>query len=170
MNKKRSAGSGGSRKNMPLEVLVKFRTIVNGAKQHFRWVEQQCGINGAQLWALWEISRAPTMRVSDLSAALAMHQSSTSNLVEKLVSAGLAMRSRSAEDQRVVHLALTRKGQALLKRAPKPARGILPEALHRLPPDKLSGLNRALEALLKCMHNSGGRRKAAPLGVLLGDR
>lgn len=157
-------------KNLPIAVLTKFRLIVNTAKRHYRWIEQECGVNGAQLWALWEISRAHGMRVSDLGAALAIHQSSASNLLEKLVSRGLVTRHRSTADQRVVTLALTRKGTALLKRAPKPARGILPEALHRLPADKLAQLDASLLALLKAMKTRDRSGGATPLGVMLGER
>ena len=39
--------------NQALAVLMKFRLIVNSAKHHFKWVEKQCGINGAQLSVRW---------------------------------------------------------------------------------------------------------------------
>ncbi|MGE5465585.1 MAG: MarR family winged helix-turn-helix transcriptional regulator [Methanocella sp.] len=152
----------------PLTVLMKFRMIVNSAKRHYRWIEQECGVNGAHLWALWEISRANGMRVSELGTALAMHQSTASNLIEKLVRSGLITRSRSPEDRRVVTLALTKKGSALLKRAPRPARGILPEALHRLPHKTLVQLDRSLLALLEHMKAGDKSGKSTPLALLLG--
>lgn len=157
-------------KILPTTVLLKFRLIVNAAKQHYRWIEQECGINGAQLWALWEISRARGMRVSDLCTALAMHQSSVSNVLDKLEKRRLVVRSRSSEDRRVVTLALTAKGKALLERAPKPARGILPEALHRLPPGTLSKLDQSLIALLKCMKTGDKSGRSTPLALVLGNR
>ncbi len=157
-------------KNLPMDALMKFRMIVNTAKRHYRWIEQECGINGAHLWALWEIGRARGMRVSDLSVALAMHQSTASNLLDKLVKRGLVTRNRSAEDQRVVTLAVTKKGAALLKRAPTPARGILPEALHRLPPRTLQQLDDALLAVLKRMKSRDRSGKSTPLALMLGDR
>lgn len=156
-------------KEAPISVLMKFRLIVNTAKQHYRWIEQECGVNGAQLWALWEISRARGMRVSELSAALAMHQSSASNLLDKLVKNGLVTRTRSPDDQRVVTLELTKKGAQVLKRAPRPARGLLPEALHRLPASALAKLDHSLLLLLKCMKTKVRRGRAAPLGMTLGD-
>ena len=147
---------------------MKFRMIINAVKRHFKWVEDQCGINGAQLWALWEIGRARSLRVNDLAAVLAMHQSSTSNLVDKLVKSRLVVRCREADDQRVVTLSLTRKGSALLRRAPKPARGILPEALHRLPPSALAAVDRALISLLKAMKTADKGAMAKPLAEIFG--
>jgi len=168
---KRSAASHRSKgNNLPIAVLMKFRMIVNTAKRHYRWIEDECGVNGAHLWALWEISRSHGMRVSELSAALAMHQSTASNLLDKLVRTGLVTRNRSPEDQRVVTLQLTKKGAALLKRAPKPARGILPEALHHMPPAALKKLDASLLALLKHMKAGDRSGKATPLALMLGDQ
>src|SRR6185295_13857259 len=79
--------------------LMKFRLIVNLTKRHFRWVEEQCGINGAQLWVLWEVSQNPALRVNELAAAMAMHQSTVSNLIDRLSKAQLIERARAAGDQ-----------------------------------------------------------------------
>jgi len=153
----------------PLDALMKFRIIINAVKRHFRWVEEQCGINGAQLWALWEIGRTRAMRVSELAAAMAMHQSSTSNLVERLARSGLIARRRNASDRRVVELVLTARGAALLRRAPRPARGLLPEALHRLPPATLGQLDAALAAVLRTMTTADTGARSLPLARILGD-
>jgi DNA-binding MarR family transcriptional regulator len=152
---------------LALGVLMKFRLIVNSAKRHFKWVERQCGINGAQLWVLWEIAHAPGLRVNDLAAAMAMHQSTASNLIDKLAQAKLITRQRASNDQRVVTLFLTAAGKAVLKRAPRPARGKLPEALYRLPRNALSMLDTLLE---RVMHEMGPMEKESmkkPLGELL---
>jgi DNA-binding MarR family transcriptional regulator len=155
---------------MPLQALMKFRQIINASKRHFRWVETQCGINGAQLWALWEIDRAPGLRVSELAVAMAMHQSTTSNLIEKLARAALLERRRGSGDFRVVTLHLTAAGRALLKRAPKPARGRLQEALFRLPLPALRTLDRLLGSLLDEMGGAEPASMKQPLGEMLGSK
>lgn len=38
-----------------LRVLMDFRQVVSAAKRHFQWVQEKCGLTGAQLWALWQI-------------------------------------------------------------------------------------------------------------------
>jgi DNA-binding MarR family transcriptional regulator len=134
-----------------LSALMKFRLVINSAKRHFTWVEQQCGINGAQLWALWEIQQAPGLRVSALAAAMAMHQTTVSNLVDKLSKAKLVKRERSARDQRVVSLTLTDSGARLVKKAPTPARGMLVDALHKLPARQLAMLDETLKSVLEHM-------------------
>ena len=157
-------------KQLALAVLMKFRLIVNSAKRHFKWVEKQCGINGAQLWVLWEINQAPGLRVSELSAAMAMHQSTASNLIEKLVRSKLIARKRASSDQRVVTLFLTETGRALLSRAPRPARGRLPEALYRLPRNALSALDKLLGRVLHEMGPTDEASMKKPLAELLANK
>lgn len=155
---------------LALAVLMKFRLIVNSAKRHFKWVEKQCGINGAQLWVLWEINQAPGLRVSELSTAMAMHQSTASNLIEKLVQSKLIARKRASSDQRVVTLFLSEAGRTLLSRAPRPARGRLPEALYRLPGNALSALDKSLERVLHEMGPTEKDSMKKPLAELLASK
>lgn len=63
---------------------------------------------------------------------MAVHQSTASNLMEKLESSGYILRTRSIDDKRVVYLEITPKGRALLEKCPPPYRGILPDALQNL--------------------------------------
>jgi DNA-binding MarR family transcriptional regulator len=163
----RKKSSRKADQQLALTVLMKFRLIVNSAKRHFKWVEKQCGINGAQLWVLWEINQAPGLRVSELAAAMAMHQSTASNLIEKLTQSKLITRQRASSDQRVVTLFLTEAGKATLKRAPRPARGRLPEALYRLPRNALSLLERLLERVLHEMRPTEKGSMKKPLAELL---
>jgi len=135
-----------------VDVLMKFRLVINSNKRHFKWVEQQTGISGTLVWVLWELSQSPGIRVSELAETMAIHQSTASNLLDKLQEKGLIERDRSTDDQRVVRLYLTRSGESLIKRVPQPARGLLQEALFRLQPVSLHALNRLLDQLLQEMN------------------
>lgn len=159
-----------ARQKLPLQVLMKFRLIINSTKRHFKWVEQQCGINGAQLWALWEIHRAPELRVTELATAMAMHQSTVSIMLNRLVKAKLIERTRSGDDQRVVRLSITQAGMKLLGRAPKPARGVLPEALHHLPQRALVSLDDLLGRVLKEMRPKDIHSMNRPLADILAGK
>jgi DNA-binding MarR family transcriptional regulator len=130
------------------EALKKFRMVFRSVQQHSQWVETQCGVGSTQLWVLWQISVAPGLRVSELAEALSIHPSTASNLLDKLAKSSLIRRSRSETDQRVVHLHLTESGQAVLGRAPAPARGVLQNALFNLPDDVLKSLNHGLDILI----------------------
>jgi len=129
-------------------VLQAMRVVFRSIQAHSRWVEKRCGVSAAQLWALWEIHVSAGLRVSELAKALAIHQSTASNLLDKLEDKGLMRRERGGPDQRVVRLYLTEKGQDLVARAPRPAQGALIDALGRLPKETLAALGEGLETLL----------------------
>lgn len=131
-----------------LEVLQKVRIVIRAAQRHSLWVEKQCGVNGAQLWIMQELAEAPGLRVGQVTALLAIQQATTSNLLEGLVRKGFVVKARDPADQRVVKLFLSEQGLALLDAAPKPARGLLPEALASLAPAHLARLNAGLQGLL----------------------
>lgn len=132
----------------PMDVLKQFRSIFNTVKQHFQQVEAACRVSGAQLWALAVIVRQPGLRVSELAKAMAVHQSTTSNLVERLVELKMVEKRRSENDQRVVHLFPLAAGVNLIGQAPQPVEGVLPEALTQLSPENLAQLHGLLDELL----------------------
>lgn len=134
--------------DLEMQVLRQFRVIYGSVKQHFRDVEKQCGISGSQLWLLREVAATPGTGVSRLAERLSIHQSTCSLLVEKLVGAGLVLKTRSLADQRRVGLELTPTGKQLLKTAPGPAEGILPDALKQMPDDSLQVLSAHLGQLI----------------------
>jgi DNA-binding MarR family transcriptional regulator len=134
-----------------LEVLKKFRQVFRAAKLHFNNIEKRAGVTGAQLWALCELNDQPGVRVTDLAAAMALHQSTVSNLIDKLLRKRLIRRDRGDIDGRVVRLYLTAAGERVVRSAPQPARGVLPDALEHLPPSALRGLDQQLANLLRRM-------------------
>ncbi|MEN6586943.1 MAG: MarR family transcriptional regulator [Sulfuricella sp.] len=150
-----------------LEALKKFRRIVSSAQRHFRRIEEQCGLSGAQLWVLREVAERPGQRVSDLAKAMSLHLSTTSNLLDKLAKRDLIRRERNDPDQRIVRLFLTEEGMRIVTSAPGPARGVLPEALNRLPDDELDSLNRSLARVLDEIADSDKGAAMKPLSDLI---
>lgn len=133
---------------LPLQVLKKFRLIYGSVRQHFRQVEQTCGVSGSQLWILKETIRTPGVGVSELAERLSIHQSTCSQHVDKLVRRGYMKKQRAKEDQRRVGLVPSKKAVEILEAAPGPAEGILPDALRELPEASLRRLDRALTQLI----------------------
>lgn len=127
--------------------LQHFRVIFSSVKKHLSDTESVCGISSSQLWVLYELNKAPDLKVSELANNLAIHQSTASNLVEKLVKKVLIVKKRELSDQRVVRLSLTEQGLAMIKKAPASPRGVLRDALDRLDADTLSTLTQSLSQL-----------------------
>ena len=106
-------------------VLKNLRIIFRSVQTYSRWVEKESGISAAQLWMLWELHNEPGLTVSRLANVLSIHQSTCSNMLDKLQQKGLICRNRNSSDQRVVRLYLTASGSELLAKAPRPAQGPL---------------------------------------------
>lgn len=129
-------------------VLRKFRSVFNAVKTHFQQVEKRAGIGGAQLWALSVVQAQPDIGVGGLARAMDIHQTTASNLVKAMVTAGLLVSCRDAADRRAMCLRATPAGLRILKRAPGPATGVLPEALAALDAATLARLDEDLGRLL----------------------
>jgi DNA-binding MarR family transcriptional regulator len=153
-------------KTWAYEVLKRFRLVFKAVQQHSQWVETQCGVTSAQLWAMWELSRSPGLRVTELAKAMSIHHSTASNLLDKLARKGLIRRERISEDQRVVTLTLTPEGLELIQQAPAPAQGILQHALFCLPEAVLRSLAKDLDALVKEMEIKDDEAAMQPLNPL----
>lgn len=135
-------------------------------RQHFREVESCCGVIGSQLWILQEIGNRPGIGVSELAERLSMHQSTCSQLVEKLASRDLICKEHSKEDQRRVGLRLTGQVAAMLKKAPGPAEGILPQALGAMQESALRSLDNALLEVIGQRHMRDDKLAEKPLSEL----
>ena len=136
---------------LALQVLGKFREVFRAAKVHFGSVQKSVGVSGAQLWALWELQEQPGLRVSELAARLSLRQSTVSNLIDQLARAKHLTRERTDSDLRAVRLYLTGSGKRVVKAAPQPARGVLPDALESLKAKDLKELDAQLTELLLAM-------------------
>ena len=144
-------------------VLRQFRLIFNAVKTHFQQVESRTGLGGAQIWALSIVAARPGIGVKDLSLAMDVHQSTTSNLVRTLVERGLVEALREGSDRRTVQLKVLPVGRRLLKRAPAPFTGVLPEALAALDTRTLARLERDLAQLVPKLKTRAGDANI-PLG------
>jgi len=133
-----------------LEVLKQFRMLLRAMESHYRQVEKRSGLGGAQLWALAEIAAAD-LTMGDLAARLAIHVSTASNLVRRLEELGLATRTRTRADQRVVRITATAAGRRKLRLAPKPSVGLLQKVLMETPPERLAVLHKELGRLVRRM-------------------
>jgi len=145
-------GDAETRSEHIRSIVQAFRLVFRSIQEHSRWVEKQCGVSAAQLWTMWELHARPGLRVSELSRALSIHQSTASNLLDKLERKRLIKRERRGPDHRVVRLYLTEQGRTLVEQAPRPAQGALSSALAALPDEELAGLDGNLSALVAAMH------------------
>jgi DNA-binding MarR family transcriptional regulator len=143
------AGTAGSEPAQPAaRVLRKFRVVFNAIKTHFQQVEKKAGVGGAQVWALSLIQARAGIGVNELARAMDVHQSTASNLVKTLVARELIAAAKDGPDRRTVQLRVLPAGRRVLRRAPGPFEGVLPNALASLDPRTLARLERDLSKLI----------------------
>jgi DNA-binding MarR family transcriptional regulator len=168
---RRQAGAGRSvsgappnaREQAATRVLRRFRIVFNAVKAHFRTVERKTGLAGAQFWALSVIRQQPGAGVNELARAMDVHQSTASNLVRTLLEQELVEARRNGPDRRTVQLHVLPAGARLLRRAPGPFTGVLPQALATLDPATLARLEHDLGKLIAAL-DVDERDARVPLG------
>ncbi len=145
---KASPGRGrDSRLRREAIVLRHIRELFRVSQQHFKRIEARCGVSGVQVWAVAELKARPGMTISELASALSIHLSTASNLLDRMEANALVRRERGKKDQRVVRVYITSSGQKMLRKAPEPVQGVIPDALERMPAATLARLHRDLERL-----------------------
>jgi len=164
---RKSSSTRGADRTAPVEpatrVLRRFRLVFNAVKTHFREVEKKAGVAGAQLWALSVVRDHPGIGVSDLARAMDVHQSTASNLVKTLLERKLVEARKEGVDRRTVQLHLLPPGAKVLRRAPGPFTGVLPQALAALDTQTLARLDKDLGTLIGAL-DVDKRDAGIPLG------
>lgn len=139
-------------------VLRRFRVVFNAVRTHFKQVEKQVGLGGAQVWALSVIRDRPGIGLGELARRLDVHQSTASNLVKGLLAKRLIRAEKGQVDKRQVQLEALPEALVLLAKVPGPFEGVLPVALDKLPAQTLQQLDHDLAELIALLKvdESGG--------------
>ena len=141
-------------------VLDAIRRIVRLLREGSRASEESVGLSAAQLFVLQKLDPAQPLSLNELAARTLTHQSSVSVVVSRLVERGLVLRRPAASDARRLELLPTRRGLALLERAPGAAQDRIIAAVSAMKPAEQRALAEALEAF---MHALGVDERAAPM-------
>lgn len=132
-------------------VLDSLRRVVRFLREGSHRAEKRVGLTGAQLFVLQKLDPARPLSLNELAARTLTHQSTVSVVVRRLVERGLVQRRPAAGDARRLELSPTRRGLALLARAPAAAQERVLEALTRLPSARRRALADELEALVRAL-------------------
>jgi len=135
----------------PAKVLRRFRVVFNAVRTHFRQMEKEVGLGGAQVWALSIIADNPGIGMGGIAQSMDIHQSTASNLVKALQKKELIAVEKAQEDRRNVCIKLLAPGKKLLSKVKGPFAGVLPSALEELDPTVLKRLDKDLARLIKVL-------------------
>lgn len=136
----------------PTKVLRRFRVVFNAVRTHFRQMEKEVGLGGAQIWALAVIKANPGIGMGGVASHMEIHQSTASNLTRVLLRKELISLTKASGDRRNVCLKILPAGSRLLRKAPGPFEGVLPQALGQLSFQTLLRLDQDLGELIELLN------------------
>lgn len=130
-------------------VLDSVRRLVQLLRRSANVSEKRWGLSAAQLFVLHKLSDAQSLSVGELAERTLTSQSSVSEVVQKLVTAGYVARVRSTRDARSVELSLTDAGRKIIEKSPVAPQDYILAGLKRMPPRDCRQLARLLSRLVK---------------------
>jgi DNA-binding MarR family transcriptional regulator len=130
-----------------LETANRLRPVLLRLARELRRETESLGITSRQATLLSLIHEHPGLSLRELAALERISAPSLSGHVDRLESAGLIERVRSAGDRRRVGLELTNDGSRLLRRVRAQRTTWLAERLAELTPEQVEGVESAIEPL-----------------------
>ena len=121
--------------------LVKARNLITSEMDA---ALKDLGITSPQMGVLLSIRDGSATTPFELSKLLGIDTGLMTRLLDKLEDKGLVARSRSVEDRRVVNLALTQEGEAIVMQIPRIAPKVLNARLRKFTKAEFEELGRLL--------------------------
>ena len=115
-------------------VLIALRRIIRATDLHSKQLAREVGLTTPQVVVLQAISDLGEVTTGLLSRRVSLSQGTVTTILDRLEDRGLVERYRSLADRRIVHSRLTRRGRAVLRRAPPLLHERFTEAFRRLSP------------------------------------
>ena len=133
------------------EIVNNIRRVFQVFNDYSKKAKRETGLTGPQLWAIKMIAENAPVKVSDLARLMFVQPATVVGILDRLEGKGLAARTRSRKDRRVVTVALTRAGKDLVDQAPEVVQGHLVKGLETLPSHRLLLIEDGMEQLVKIL-------------------
>lgn len=149
--------SNPSNPSVPFREVVQFRERIRLLERRLGLLEQYqsecCGLSLSQCHALVEIGRASPLSLGDLAQRLGLDKSTTSRVVDSLVTSRKVKREEHPADRRVIQLSLTDAGKATFENIEQEMNRQYREVLSAIPEEKRAQVLESLEVLLEVLPN-----------------
>jgi DNA-binding MarR family transcriptional regulator len=136
---------------MVAEIMDNIRRVFQVVNEQSKQVERETGLTGPQVWAIKVISSHGTLRVSELAARMYLHPTTVVGIIDRLEKRGLACRTRSLEDRRVVDVSLTEEGRSLVAHTPEVASNKITQGLESLSREELTIIYHGFDRLTQIL-------------------
>lgn len=135
------------------EIIMKIRKIVRSINLESKKIEKEYGVSIPQVLCLNFIRQSENFQVGqgEIKKFLNLNASTISGIIDRLETKGLAARLPKSGDKRLVTIALTSKGDQLLKKIPALLQEKLAEKLENLDHDTRGNIRDSLELLVSLL-------------------
>ena len=132
------------------EILIKIRKIVRSINLESKKIQKEYGVSIPQILSLNFLNESDNYQATqgELRKFLQLNSSTTSGIINRLENRGLVARLPKSGDKRVVTIALTSKGEKLLKQIPSLLHLQLSKKLERLDSNTFVNIEKSLELLV----------------------
>lgn len=136
--------------------LTALRKILHAAELENRKMAALTGLTPSQVLVLREVGARDQVTPGAVASALRFGQATITNIVDRLVAAGLVSRSRSQNDKRQMLLQLTEPGRAKLDASPFPLQMRFSQGYAELPAWEQAMMLAGLERLCSLLAGAEG--------------
>ncbi|NCB07985.1 MAG: MarR family transcriptional regulator [Bacteroidia bacterium] len=132
------------------EILIKVRKIVRSINIESKKIQKEYGVSIPQILCLNYLYNAENYQSTQgkIRNFLQLNSSTTNGIINRLENKGLIARLPKSGDKRVVSIALTSKGEKILKQIPPLLHDRLSEKLQKLDNQSLQNITGSLELLV----------------------
>jgi DNA-binding MarR family transcriptional regulator len=134
-----------------LRVVQSLRRIIRAVDLHSRKLLAQHDITGPQLVCLLSVEEHERMTPSAIARHVHLSSSTVIGILDRLQAKGLVQRERDLKDRRLVQVALTEQGKALVTSAPSPLQDTLADAMNDLPVSEKATIAESLDRIVEMM-------------------
>ena len=126
-----------------------MRVVMQRSMRNFMLYAKEHNYSMAQLNTLFRIRHKNTCGVSDLAEEMGVTSAAASQLLEKLVQQGLAVRTEDPQDRRNKRVALTEAGERIVGESIAARQSWLTQVAELLPAGEQQQVNAALQLLIE---------------------
>lgn len=143
------------------DILRALRRITRAIDLHSRKLAITFGLTGPQLVCLRALGGVENATPSAVAKEVALSQGTVTGILDRLAARQLVTRERNPNDRRLVTVAITDAGRALVEQAPSPLQETFTRQLAELAPSEQENILITLERIVRMM---GGKDiEAAPV-------
>ncbi|HEX3030336.1 MAG TPA: MarR family transcriptional regulator [Clostridia bacterium] len=133
------------------EVTRLFRDVGHLIKQNMNRGFEDVGLTPPQFMVITALTKTGRMKVSELSRAVGLSNSTVSDILDRLEKQGVISRERSEEDKRVVYVKVTPKFECMHQGIHQRTREYFEDILDRGTPEEVNTVIEGLKTFKKLL-------------------